>query len=86
MLTIQVKVNGRVIAMASVRNISDLADASDYLVCWNETGCAETGVEDDYNKFTIKDHRRRQSAWALVAKVVCGILGQMTGQKEGMGK
>lgn len=32
MLTIEVKINGRTIAMARAVNVSDLADVSDYLV------------------------------------------------------
>lgn len=82
MLTIEIKLNGEVIAEAHARNISELADSSDYLVTWNEGECAELGIAHDYNKFVIKDHRRRQTAWALVAKVVVKILGQMTGQPD----
>ncbi len=85
MLTIEVKLNGEVIAQAAARNISDLAEVSEYFVTWSEEACPELGIEADYSKFVIEGHRRRQTAWALVAKVVMRILGQMTGQKEAGG-
>lgn len=81
MLTIEVKLNGVVIAEASARNISELADTSSYFVVWNEAECAELGIEAQGRKFVIEGHRRRQTAWALVAKVVMRILGQMTGDR-----
>lgn len=83
MLTIEVKLNGQLIAEASARNISELADTSSYFVVWNETECAELGIEAQGRKFVIEGHCRRQTAWALVAKVVMRILGQMTGEPEG---
>jgi hypothetical protein len=82
MLTIEVKLNGQIIAEASARNLSELADTSDYFVCWNEAQCSASGIENDYGKFMIKGHRRRQSAWALVAKVVEGVLGAMIGSSS----
>lgn len=82
-LTIEVKLNGVVVAHAAARNISELADVSDYFVTWNETACPQLGIEEDYSKFTISGHRRHQTAWALVAKVVMQILGQKTGTPEG---
>lgn len=85
MLTIEVKLNGRLIAHAAARNISELADISDYHVTWHEAACPELGIEEDFHKFTIQGHRRCQTAWALVAKVVMRILGQMTGKPEGKG-
>lgn len=85
MLTIEVKLNGMVIAQASARNVSELADVSDYHVTWHETKCQELGIEEDFSKFVITGHRRRQTAWALVAKVVMRILGQMTGEPENKG-
>lgn len=83
MLTIEIKLNGVVIAEASARNISELADTSSYFVVWNEVECPELGIEAQGRKFVIEGHRRRQTAWALVAKVVMSILGQMTGDPEG---
>lgn len=85
MLTIEVKLNGQLIAQAAARNVSGLAEISDYHVTWHEAACPELGIEEDYHKFTIEGHRRRQTSWALVAKVVMRILGQMTGQPEAKG-
>jgi hypothetical protein len=85
MLTVEVKLNGRVIATASARNISGLAEVSDYYCTWVEEGSPETGEEGDYGKFQIDGHRRCQSVWALVAKIVVAILGAKTGQPEGNG-
>lgn len=83
MLTIEVKINGRVIATASARNISNLAEVSDYFCTWTEEGSGEAGEETDYGKFQVSDHRRRQSVWALVAKIVVAVLGAKTGQGNG---
>jgi hypothetical protein len=80
MLTVEVKVNGRVIATASARNISDLSEVSNYFCTWTEEGSEETGEESEYGKFQINGHRRRQSVWALVAKIVVRVLGAKTGQ------
>jgi hypothetical protein len=82
MLTVEVKLNGRVIALASARNISDLAEVSDYVCTWTEEGSEVTGEETDYGKFQIKGHRRRQSVWALVAKIVLAVLGAKTGEQQ----
>jgi hypothetical protein len=80
MLTVEIKVNGRVIATASACNISDLAEVSDYFCTWTEEGSAVTGEDTDYGKFQISGHRRRQSVWALAAKIVVAVLGAKTGQ------
>lgn len=83
MLTIEVKPNGTVIANASARNISDLAEVSDYFVTWNESAAPEMNIAEDYGKFQITGHRRNQTVWALVAKVVVRVLGAMSGDREG---
>ena len=82
MLTIEVKLNGEVIAYASASNISNLAEVSDYFVVWNEREAPEMNIAEDYGKFQINGHRRNQSAWALVAKVVVRVLGAMSGDRE----
>ena len=74
-LTIEIKINDRVIAYAAANNVSSLADISDYHVVWNEDEAAEIGIENDYGKFVIKAHNRRQSVWALAAKIVSRIVG-----------
>ncbi len=82
MLTIEVKLNGKMVAHAAITNLSDLAEVSDYRVAWSEMAETDLDIRADGDVFLIRGHRRRQTAWALVAKVVCGILGQMTGTPE----
>lgn len=77
MLTVEVKLNGELVAHAGLLNVSDLADLSDYEVHWAESSCPELGIEGAGGTFTITAHRRRQTAWALVAKAVAGILDRL---------
>lgn len=69
MLTIKAELNGVPIAMARVRNVSDLADVSDYSVEVAEKGCDELGIPDMHHKFEVKGHDRRRSVWDLIWKV-----------------
>lgn len=85
MLTIEVKVNGRLVAHAGAQNVSELANVSNYHVTWSQAACPDLGIEEVFSEFVVKGHRRRQTAWALVARVVLQILGQMTGEPEGKG-
>jgi hypothetical protein len=85
MLTVEVRLNGQIVAAASIENVSALAEISDYRVSWAETEGPELGIAMDGGAFEIAGHRRRSTAWALVAKVVTGILGQMIAPKEGRG-
>ena len=79
MLTIEIKANDKTIAKAALINISDLADTSDYRLHWVEAAGPVLGIEQAHGKATIKDHRRRQSVWALVAKATVAILDHMAG-------
>lgn len=74
MLTIEVKLNGEVIAKATVVNDSHLADESAYRCRWHELPCPQLGIEAKAGSFVIERHNRRQTAWALVAKVVARVL------------
>ncbi len=65
MLTVEVKINGRLIATAQARNLSDLADVSDY----PEAPSAVAGHTGLYLYNKISGHNRRQSSWALVRKI-----------------
>lgn len=69
MMTIEVKINGRLIALSTVRNISELADVSDYVVMSDEMEAKSLGIPHHRARFKIKGHNRNQSAWALVEKV-----------------
>lgn len=81
MLTVEVKLNGKVVAFATIRNVTHLRDISDYEVSWGEDAAPEIGVEHTGGNFEIKGHRRRQTAWALVAKVVVGVLDKLGAPK-----
>ena len=69
MLTIELKINGRLIAFAEAKNVSDLADVSDYQVKAWTTGCEAVNSPEGQHVFKIYKHRRKQSPWALVRKV-----------------
>ena len=74
-LTIELKVNGRLIGGAIITNRTGLADVSDYEVDAVETASPASGHELDFRSvFKIAGHSRRQSVWALVAKVAAGAL------------
>lgn len=86
MLTIEIKLNGRVVAEAAIENISDLAEVSDYRGRWAEHACPELGIEASTGAFRIRGHRRRQSAWALAAKAVEQVLGGLVALAEPRGR
>jgi len=77
MLTIEVKLNGVVIAEAVVQNTADLADVSTYRARWSETAEPDLGIAPSAGAFVVEGHRRRQTVWVLVAKVTVAILGQL---------
>lgn len=79
MLTIDIRLNGQIIATAGITNVSDLADVSDYQLRWSENGNPELGIARLQGLAAIKGHRRRQSVWALVAKATVAILDQLAG-------
>ena len=77
MLTIDVKVNGELIAQAQLVNVSELADISDYRMVWTEHAEPTLGIGGHGSSATITGHRRHQSVWALVAKASVEIIGQL---------
>lgn len=79
MLTIDIRLNGLIIAHAKLVNRSALADVSDYEMVWGEHPAPDLGIDNAGGKATIKGHRRRQSVWALVAKATVAILDQLAG-------
>lgn len=79
MLTIDIRLNGAIIAQAELVNASDLADLSDYRLTWVELSERKLGIQHSQGDATISGHRRRQSVWVLVAKATIAILDQMAG-------
>lgn len=70
MLTIEIKVNGVLVAGATARNLSNLADVSDYEIMTVEKRSEHAGHETDMRtNFEIERHPRLQSVWALVEKI-----------------
>lgn len=67
MMSICVYINGRQIAEATARNLSDLASISDYECTGHEWKSDLTpGL---YREFRIDGHPRKQTCWALVEKI-----------------
>jgi hypothetical protein len=85
MLTVEIRLNGRLIATAKLVNQTNLADVSDYRVEWDEQGAADLNIGADRGTIFIGQHNRRQTAWALVAKAAASILGQKVERMEGRG-
>ena len=70
MLTIELKINGRLVGGAMIRNVSDLADLSDYQAEVVEAASPETGLPTDFRAvLPVTGHRRQQTIWSLVQKV-----------------
>lgn len=59
----------KVLATASVGNISELAAVSDYDVIAAEAANALTGREAWCRRFAIEGHDRNSSVWRLVEKI-----------------
>lgn len=73
MMTIELKLNERVIAKAKVLNKSNLADFSNYTFRAESQPSPITGREYSITEGQVLNHRRKQSAWALVSKVAAQI-------------
>ena len=82
MMTVEVRINGHLVACAQVRNTSELSPVSEYAVGWSELACTDLGVPASAGAFHIAGHRRAQSVWALVGKVVVQLLGQLAGERR----
>lgn len=90
MLTVEVKLNGRVIAEAEFLPIGGIVNkgttvTDDFSVEWTEDEVASLGTARDADEFLIRRHARRQTVWALVAKAAAAILGQKVERMEGKG-
>ena len=86
MLTIEVKLNGRLIGFAKLVNQSaDLPEISDCSLEWSEAGGDFLLEGMAAGRAVIAGHRRKSGAWALVAKAAAAILGQKVKRMEGKG-
>lgn len=84
MLSVDIKLNGKIIATAGITNVSELAEVSDYQLRWSENRNPELCIPQTQGLALIKGHRRRQSVWVLVAKAVVIILDKMAGDPRGI--
>jgi hypothetical protein len=70
MLQIEIRINDCFVAFANVENLSALADLSDYSLEARTEPNPLTGADAVMHpKIFVGDHPRRQSVWALVARV-----------------
>lgn len=69
MLTVEIRLNGRMIAAARITNISELADFSDYTVETREDGFPEAGLPPGRADFTLRNFPRLASVWSIIAAV-----------------
>lgn len=77
MLTIEVKLNGRLVGQARLVNQTNLSAISDYSLEWFEAGGDEFLPEGKAaGRTVITGHRRKSGVWPLVAKAAAAILGQ----------
>lgn len=80
MLTIEIKVNGKLIGGAQIENTTALSDTSDYRVLAVEKAEPMLGIDSDMREtFPIADHIRCQTVWALVSKVATEALRRRGG-------
>jgi len=89
MLTIEIRLNGVVIAGANLVPCGDIVNdgvtvTDDYDVQWIDEQGAGLAATRDAGGFVIRGHRRGVSAWALVAKAVVALLGQLADRREQM--
>lgn len=87
MLTIEVKLNGKLIAGANLVACGDIVNdgvtvTDDYALRWIEDQGEGLAATRNADRFVIRGHRRGMSAWALVAKAVVAILGQLADRQE----
>lgn len=68
-LIVEVYVNDTLIARAVARNVSNLADFSDYAVSAKLTG-SEFAPAQKFQNLEIKGHNRNQPPWSLIEKMM----------------
>lgn len=68
MMTIEVKVNGKLISHAYLQNMSEGAEFSDYYLQSRSNPSPVTGAGEIMMAGHVRHHNRMQTAWALVAE------------------
>ena len=61
--------NRKMVARSHAYNISNLSDISDYEFISTEFGAPLLNIPSSEVKGDIKQHRRKQSVWAIVEKI-----------------
>lgn len=74
MITIEVNVNGRVIARAVVANATGDQPITNYSVRAETLAPPSAKRRQSARSFLVTEHDRRESPWALVAKVAGEVL------------
>jgi hypothetical protein len=62
--------NRTLVAESIAHNVSDLADTSNYKFTTTEFGNLSLGITPSVMVSEIKGHKRKQSVWNLVAKMI----------------
>ena len=71
-----------ILARASIGNISNLADVSDYEVLGSEGKNPLTGTPAWKGRGLLHQHDRNQSVWALVAKAAAWAAAEADKQEQ----
>lgn len=82
MLTIEIRINERLIARARAANVSGLAPSSNYACIAISEASTLTGAPFRRHEFDIAGHERVQTAWALVRKIAEEIEARETAPVE----
>ena len=81
MMQVVVYINGREIAQATAMNVSNLADVSDYL-CEGDESPSQITPGFSSRDFRIDGHNRKQTCWALVAKMATHLTSALRGGSQ----
>jgi hypothetical protein len=83
-LYIDIRLNNMVVATAAISNTSDLADTSNYSASVTEAGNPNMGIPYLNQAWSLRNHERNQSVWALVETVAKGAayLSRVAKDKE----
>lgn len=69
-LTVEIKIDGRLVGGAIVHPLSSPIDNQDFKVEAVETAAPHLGLDTDFRSlFSVRNFDRFQTVWALVAKI-----------------